>query len=206
MKKIILWLKKSRRLLLPMKKAAAFPLQSSKRQFSGSPTLLVNSYQFFLSPGNFNFCCKLNTLYKANIHRRIPAPLDLREEFIDELRRSGKLPLVQYEAYANACRELEKRCDSDNMDWKTSDGSPDFKSLMDRIAERVREKGKAFQLIKKLSGLLAEALPKPETTASLIEFSPDTIESDKKENNLPWDIGRLAFSFNFSNSNSVYLT
>lgn len=78
------------------------------------------------------------------------------------------------------------------MDWKASDGSPDYKALINHIAECAnKENGKVVQLLDKLSEMLKELLTKPEAAIPLVEFSPHTVETDRKENCLAWSIGTI---------------
>ena len=83
----------------------------------------------------------------------------MRENFIDELRRAGKLPLAQYEAYVTACRKLgQRRCsDEDVMEWEDQPVS-DYQTIMGQIG-RCRESQQRSFFIERLANLLDHLFP-----------------------------------------------
>ncbi|EFX83632.1 hypothetical protein DAPPUDRAFT_301633 [Daphnia pulex] len=89
--------------------------------------------------------------------RRVPDPSDIREEFIEELRKSGKLPLVQYEAYCTACRKLGQIIpEIEKMDWQEPEGNPSYKTLMNQIVlcNETRQQSMLFEHLDSLLGTL----------------------------------------------------
>lgn len=119
--------------------------------------------------------------------RRVPDPSDVREEFIEELRKSGKLPLVQYEAYCTACRNLQQNApEIEQMDWQASDGNPSYKTLMNQIVLCNEDRQQSL-LIKQLDNVLKTVFPSLESSTAVIEFNPGDSET-KTRNDVAWKV------------------
>jgi len=100
---------------------------------------------------------KLVFLYNAA--RPTPVPADVRENFINELRRAGNLPKAQYEAYMTACKELGQRQSSceDVMEWEDQPVS-DYQTVLGQIG-RCRDAQQRSFLIERLASLLDNLFP-----------------------------------------------
>ena len=91
------------------------------------------------------------------------------------MRRSGKLPLTQYDTYAAACKQLgQRRCsDEDVMEW---DGQAqplsDYQSLIGQIV-RCRDPQQRSFLIERLANLLYSLVPATEKNLSHIIINPE---------------------------------
>lgn len=103
--------------------------------------------------------------------RRIPEPLDVREDFINDLRQSGKLPLSMYEAYTTACRQLDQPTpmEVDVSSDVSTDPSDIFKQLV-----HCRGESKRSALLSRVEEVLVKVVTPTEHTT--IQFDSDQID------------------------------
>ena len=127
--------------------------------------------------------------YLGLYRRRVPNPLDIREDFIEELKKSGKLPLTHYDAYITACRQMEKQFpEVENMDWmESTDGKENYQRLMNEIAMCKDSRQQSF-LVDKLDSVLIALLPPLDpTVVNAVEFNCE-INDVKAKHAVAWKV------------------
>lgn len=99
---------------------------------------------------------------------------------MDELKKSGKLPLAQYDTYVAACRQMDKIPVVENMDWQSRDGEVNYQRIMNQIA-LCKDSRQQSLLLNKLDGLLVELLPPLDSSVTPVEFIIENRESNAKQ-------------------------
>lgn len=131
----------------------------------------------------------LFVMFQAAFSRRIPNPPDVREDFIEELKKSGKLPLAQYDAYHAECKAIgQQNSSAEKMDWESSDEVSSYETLMNQIV-LCKDFQQQKVLCDQLNAVLSNMLPQP-SASSPIELYPDRNQSRTKTT-LEW---KVAFS------------
>lgn len=135
-------------------------------------------------------------IFLSYFNRRVPNPPDAREDLVEELKKSGKLPGAHYDAYRAACQQLQQnKPENEPMDWQTSEGKPKHEILMDHIMLCKDERQQSL-LIEQLDGILGPLLPSSDSNTNVITFGSDANEVTTR-NELAWKVHLAFFFFGF---------
>lgn len=120
-------------------------------------------------------------MYSSFVYRRIPNPRDVREDFIDSLRQSQKLPLPLYEAYALACKQLETSAPAE--EWHFSDDAPNDHAHIFKQAALCQEQSQRSAFLNKASSMLQKLVVPLDVTAIDVnqELLDGDLEADSKQ-------------------------